>query len=233
MSVHRRRILVIDDEPQIHRFLGPALEANGFEIISATTGAEGLAAIAMRPPDAVVLDLGLPDTDGQDVLVKAREIYDGPIVILSARDREAEKIKALDNDADDYVEKPFGVGELLARLRAALRNRIIKSGATPVVRVADIQIDLVKRLVTRAGEPVKLSTREYGLLAELVLGGGKVMTHSQLLRAVWGDDQAEEVQYLRVFVGHLRQKLEADPSQPRLILTVPAVGYRFMADGAA
>ena len=233
MSVHRRRILVIDDEPQIHRFLGPALEANGFEIISATTGAEGLAAIAMRPPDAVVLDLGLPDTDGQDVLVKAREIYDGPIVILSARDREAEKIKALDNDADDYVEKPFGVGELLARLRAALRNRIIKSGATPVVRVADIQIDLVKRLVTRAGEPVKLSPREYGLLAELVLGGGKVMTHSQLLRAVWGDDQAEEVQYLRVFVGHLRQKLEADPSQPRLILTVPAVGYRFMADGAA
>ena len=233
MSSHRRRILVIDDEPQIHRFLGPALEANGFEIISATTGAEGLAAIAMRPPDAVVLDLGLPDIDGQDVLVKAREIYDGPIVILSARDREAEKIKALDNDADDYVEKPFGVGELLARLRAALRNRIIRSGATPVVRVADIQIDLVKRLVTRGSELVKLSPREYALLAELVLGGGKVMTHSQLLRAVWGDDQTEEVQYLRVFVGHLRQKLEIDPARPRMILTVPGVGYRFMADNTA
>ncbi|WP_174301352.1 response regulator [Caulobacter sp. S45] len=233
MSSHHRRILVIDDEPQIHRFLGPALEANGFEVISAATGAEGLAAIAMRPPDAVVLDLGLPDMDGQDVLVKAREIYPGPIVILSARDREAEKIKALDNDADDYVEKPFGVGELLARLRAALRNRIIRSGATPVVRVGDIQIDLVKRLVTRAGEFVKLSPREYALLSELVLGGGKVMTHSHLLKAVWGDDQSEEVQYLRVFVGHLRQKLEADPSQPRIILTVPAVGYRFMTDGAA
>ena len=232
MSSLRRRILVIDDEPQIHRFLGPALEANGFEIISATTGAEGLAAIAMRPPDAVVLDLGLPDMDGQEVLVKAREIYDGPIVILSARDREAEKIKALDNDADDYVEKPFGVGELLARLRAALRNRIIRSGATPVVRVADIQIDLVKRLVTRSGEFVKLSPREYALLSELVLGGGKVMTHSHLLKAVWGDERSEEVQYLRVFVGHLRQKLEADPSQPRIILTVPAVGYRFMTDGA-
>ena len=231
MSSLRRRILVIDDEPQIHRFLGPALEANGFEIISAATGAEGLAAIAMRPPDAVVLDLGLPDMDGQDVLVKAREIYDGPVVILSARDREAEKIKALDNDADDYVEKPFGVGELLARLRAALRNRIIKSGATPLVRVADIQIDLVKRVVTRSGVAVKLSPREYALLSELVLGGGKVMTHGHLLKAVWGADQAEEVQYLRVFVGHLRQKLEADPSQPRIILTVPAVGYRFMTDG--
>lgn len=230
MSAHRPRILVIDDEPQIHRFLAPALEANGYEALSASTGAEGLAAIAMRPPEAVVLDLGLPDQDGQDVLVQARRIYPGPILILSAREREAEKIRALDNDADDYVEKPFGVGELLARLRSALRRSVAREGGRPVVRAGEVEIDLVRRTVTRAGAPVKLTPREYDLLAELASGGGKVMTHRQLLKAVWGEAQAEEVQYLRVFVGHLRQKLEADPAQPRLIVTEPAVGYRFMAE---
>ena len=230
MSSLRPRILVIDDEPQIHRFLGPALEANGYEMLAAKTGAEGLAALAMRPPDAVVLDLGLPDLDGQAVLLEARKVYGGPILILSARDREAEKIQALDNTADDYVEKPFGVGELLARLRAALRNRVVQTGAAPVVRTGDVEIDVVKRLVTRKGDPVKLSPREYDLLAQLVLGAGKVMTHGQLLRAVWGEAHAEEVQYLRVFVGHLRQKLEADPSSPHLIVTEPGVGYRFQVD---
>ena len=230
MSSHRPRILVIDDEPQIHRFLGPALEANGFEMIAAATGAEGLAAIAMRPPDAVVLDLGLPDRDGQDVLVEARSLYAGPIIILSARDREAEKIRALDNAADDYVEKPFGVGEFLARLRAALRHRVVSGGAQPVAKIGDVEIDLVRRLVIRAGAPVKLSPREYDLLAQLVLGGGKVMTHRQLLKAVWGEAHVAEVQYLRVFVGHLRQKLEADPAAPRLIVTEPGVGYRLLSD---
>jgi two-component system, OmpR family, KDP operon response regulator KdpE len=231
MPAHRPRILVVDDEPQIHRFLGPALEANGYEAIAAGTGAEGLAALAMRPPDALILDLGLPDQDGQDVLIKARQIYQGPILILSARDREAEKIKALDNSADDYVEKPFGVGELLARLRSALRRNVVREGAAPVVRAGEVEIDLIRRIVTRAGAPVKMTPREYDLLAELVRGAGKVMTHRQLLKAVWGEAQVEEVQYLRVFVGHLRQKLEIDPANPVIITTEPGVGYRFKADG--
>jgi two-component system KDP operon response regulator KdpE len=230
MSAHKPRILVIDDEHQIHRFLGPALEANGFETISAYTGAEGLAALAMRPPEAVILDLGLPDRDGQSVLEEARRLYQGPILILSARERETEKIQALDRGADDYVEKPFGVGELLARLRVALRNRVIRAGAAPIVRAGDIEIDLVKRIVTRAGAPVRLSPREYDLLSQLALGAGKVMTHGQLLRAVWGEAQAEEVQYLRVFIGHLRQKLEPDPASPKFIVTEPGVGYRFLQD---
>jgi len=230
MSAHKPRILIIDDEHQIHRFLGPALEANGFEIISAYTGAEGLAALAMRPPEAVILDLGLPDRDGQSVLEEARRLYQGPILILSARERETEKIQALDRGADDYVEKPFGIGELLARLRVALRNRVIQAGAAPVVRAGGIEIDLVKRIVTRDAAPVRLSPREYDLLAQLVMGAGKVMTHGQLLRAVWGEAQAEEVQYLRVFIGHLRQKLEADPAAPKFIVTEPGVGYRFLQD---
>jgi two-component system KDP operon response regulator KdpE len=230
MPAHKPRILIIDDEYQIHRFLGPALEANGFETISAYTGAEGLAALAMRPPEAVILDLGLPDRDGQSVLEEARRLYQGPILILSARERETEKIQALDRGADDYVEKPFGIGELLARLRVALRNRVIQAGAAPVVRAGDIEIDLVKRIVTREAAPVRLSPREYDLLVQLVLGAGKVMTHGQLLRAVWGEAQAEEVQYLRVFIGHLRHKLEPDPASPKFIVTEPGVGYRFLQD---
>jgi two-component system, OmpR family, KDP operon response regulator KdpE len=230
MSAHRPRILVIDDEPQIHRFLGPALEAAGYEPLRAETGADGLAAIASRPPDAVVLDLGLPDIDGKQALIRARAFYDGPIVILSARDMEMEKIEALDLGADDYVEKPFHVGELLARLRVAMRHALNRAGAPALIHAGDIEIDLVKRLVSRAGEPVRLSPREYDLLACLAGGGGKVLTHRQLLTAVWGPANVEDVQYLRVFVGHLRQKLEADPASPRYVVTEPGVGYRFMAD---
>jgi two-component system KDP operon response regulator KdpE len=230
MSAHRPRILVVDDEPQIHRFLGPALEAAGYEPIRADDAAAGLAAIAGRAPDAVILDLGLPDMDGKDALVRARAFYDGPIVILSARDREVEKIEALDLGADDYVEKPFGVGELLARLRVAMRHRLQQAGAGPVIRAGDIEIDLVKRLVTRAGEPVRLSPREYDLLSKLAEAGGKVLTHRQLLTAVWGPANVEDVQYLRVFIGHLRQKLEADASSPRHITTEAGVGYRFLSD---
>jgi two-component system KDP operon response regulator KdpE len=230
MSAHKPRILIIDDEHQIHRFLAPALEATGFETISAYTGAEGLAALAMRPPEAVILDLGLPDRDGQSVLEEARRVYHGPILILSARERETEKIQALDRGADDYVEKPFGIGELLARLRVALRNRVIQAGAAPIVRAGGIEIDLVKRIVTRDAAPVRLSPREYDLLAQLVMGAGKVMTHGQLLRAVWGEAQSEEVQYLRVFIGHLRHKLEPDPAAPKFIVTEPGVGYRFLQD---
>jgi two-component system KDP operon response regulator KdpE len=229
MSAHRPRILVIDDEVQIHRFLGPALEANGCEAVRALTAAEGMAQIAFHPPDAVILDLGLPDRDGKDVLVEARTLYAGPIIILSARDRETEKIEALDLGADDYVEKPFGVGELLARLRAALRQRVVQAGRQSQLRAGDVVIDLVMRSVTRAGESVHLSPREYDLLAKLVEGAGKVVTHRQLLTAVWGPAHVDDVQYLRVFVGHLRQKLEPDPSTPRYITTEAGIGYRFLA----
>ncbi len=231
MSASRPRILVVDDEPQIHRFLGPALDAAGYEPVRADTGAEALREIARRAPDAVVLDLGLPDMDGKEVMTKARAFYEGPILILSARDREIEKIDALDLGADDYIEKPFGVGELLARLRVALRHRLLREGAEPVVTAGELNIDMVRRLVTRAGQPVRLSPKEYDLLTSLIEGDGKVLTHRQLLTAVWGPAHAHDVQYLRVFVGQLRQKLEADPAQPRHIRTEPGVGYRFVAEG--
>ncbi|WP_158918390.1 response regulator [Caulobacter sp. S45] len=230
MSAHRPRILVVDDEPQIHRFLGPALEANGYEAIRAMTAAEGLAALSQRPPEAMILDLGLPDRDGQDVLTEARTLYSGPILILSARDRETEKIEALDRGADDYVEKPFGIGELLARLRAALRHTIAQSGISSVIRSGELEIDLIGRRVSRDGAAVRLSPREYDLLTKLVEGGGKVVTHRQLLTAVWGPAHVDDVAYLRVFVGHLRQKLEIDPASPHRIVTEPGVGYRFIAE---
>lgn len=230
MSAHKPRILVVDDDPQIHRFLGPALDAAGYEPARADTGAAGLAAIATRPPDAVILDLGLPDMDGKTALERARAFYEGPILILSARDRELEKIEALDLGAVDYVEKPFHVGELLARLRAALRQRLNQKGTPAVIRAGDIEIDLIKRLVSRAGEPVRLSPREYDLLARLAEAGGRVVMHRQLLTAIWGPANADDVQYLRVFVGHLRQKLEPDPSTPRYLITESGVGYRFVAD---
>jgi len=228
LTASRPRILVVDDEPQIHRFLTPALEAAGYEPVRVENGTDALREIARRAPDAVVLDLGLPDMDGKELLTKARAFYAGPILILSARDREVEKIDALDLGADDYIEKPFGVGELLARLRVALRHRIQREGAEPVVRAGELEVDLVRRLVSRGGEPVRLSPKEYDLLAALIEGQGRVLTHRQLLTAVWGPAHAHDVQYLRVFVGQLRQKLEADPAQPRHIRTEPGVGYRFM-----
>jgi two-component system KDP operon response regulator KdpE len=228
LSAHKPRILVIDDEPQIHRFLGPALEASGYEPVRADTATAGLREIARRAPDAVVLDLGLPDLDGKEALTRARAFFKGPIIILSARDRETEKIDALDLGADDYVEKPFGVGEFLARLRAALRHKVQDEGGPAVVTTGDLTVDLVKRLVTRAGAPIRLSPREYDLLAQLVQGGGKVVTHRHLLTAVWGPAHEEDVQYLRVFVGQLRQKIEPDPTGPTLIVTEPGVGYRWL-----
>jgi two-component system KDP operon response regulator KdpE len=178
----------------------------------------------------VILDLGLPDMDGKAALTQARAFYEGPILILSARDRELEKIEALDLGAVDYVEKPFHVGELLARLRVALRQRLSVQGTRPVVRAGDIEIDLIKRLVTKAGDPVRLSPREYDLLARLAEAGGRVVMHRQLLTAVWGPANADDVQYLRVFMGHLRQKLEPDPASPRYLVTESGVGYRFVCD---
>jgi two-component system, OmpR family, KDP operon response regulator KdpE len=228
MSAYKPRILVIDDEPQMHRFLGPALTAAGFEALRADTGEAGLRLIAAGSPDAVVLDLGLPDMDGKDLLRAARAFYDGPVIVLSAREREAEKIATLDLGADDYVQKPFGVGEFLARLRVALRHKLERVGAEAVITAGDLEIDLVKRLVSRAGEPVRLSPKEYELLARLAEGDGKVLSHRALLTAIWGPAHVDDLPYLRVLVGQLRQRIEAEPSTPKHILTEPGVGYRFM-----
>ena len=226
MPAVRPQVLVIDDEPQIHRFLSPALDAAGYEPRRADSGQEGLRAIALWSPDAVVLDLGLPDMDGKDVLRRAREFYPGPIIILSALDREAEKIAALDLGANDYVEKPFGVGELLARIRAGLRQGGLAPVAGGVVTVGEVVIDLDRRIVTRAGERVKLRPKEYEVLACLARNAGKVLGHADLLKTVWGAGHAADVQYRRVVIGQLRHKLEADPAEPALVVTEPSVGYR-------
>lgn len=230
MKPRRPRILVIDDEPQIHRFLTPALEAAGYEPIRADSGEAGLKALALGAPDAVVLDLGLPDMDGKEALERARQFYEGPILILSARHREMEKIDALDLGADDYVEKPFSVGELLARLRAVLRRGPHVEAPPGIVVAGALEIDIPMRMVRRGGVPVRLSRKEFELLRCLVEATGRVVTHRQLLTAVWGPAHEQDVQYLRVFVGQLRQKLEAEPSAPRHITTEAGVGYRFLAD---
>jgi two-component system KDP operon response regulator KdpE len=211
------RILVVDDEAQIHRFLTPALEAAGFEAAQARDGASALAELARHPPDAVLLDLGLPDLDGQEVL-------------RSARDREAEKIAALDGGADDYVEKPFGVGELLARLRVALRRAGSAAPALGVIRGGEVEVDLALGLARRAGARVRLTKKEFELLAVLARAEGKVVTHKRLLVAVWGAAHEHDVQYLRVLVGQIRQKLERDPAAPEFLVTEPGVGYRFLGE---
>lgn len=229
MSAVRPQILVIDDEPQIHRFLSPALDAAGYEPRRADSGQEGLRGIALWSPDAVVLDLGLPDMDGKDVLARAREFYKGPIIVLSARDREAEKIAALDLGANDYVEKPFGVGELLARIRANLRQAPDRPTPSGPLEIGGVFIDLEHRLIQRDGQPVRLTPKEFDVLAVLARKPGKVISHKDILTAVWGSAHIEDTQYLRVVVGQLRHKLEVDPSEPRLIETEPAIGYRLNA----
>lgn len=226
MSAIRPQVLVIDDEPQIHRFLSPALDAAGYEPRRADSGQEGLRGIALWNPDAVVLDLGLPDMDGKDVLTRAREFYKGPIIVLSARDREAEKIAALDLGANDYVEKPFGVGELLARLRAGLRQTTAMPTPPGPIRIGTVTIDLEYRRVERGEAVVRLTPKEYDVLAHLAREAGKVVGHRDLLIAVWGAAHKDDTQYLRVVVGQLRQKLEPDPAKPSLIETEPGVGYR-------
>jgi len=217
------RILVIDDEPQIHRFVRPALEASGYSVDRADTGSEGLRLAAARSPDLVLLDLGLPDIDGHEVLSRLRGFSDVPVIVLSARDRESEKITALDGGADDYVEKPFGVGELLARMRTALRHRRARNNVPEVVHFAGLDIDLALRQARAGGTVLALSPREWSLLSQLAHNAGRVITHRQLLTAVWGPAHVEDVQYLRVYIGQLRQKLgEAG----RLIVTEAGVGYR-------
>jgi two-component system KDP operon response regulator KdpE len=224
-----QRILVVDDEPQIQRFLRPSLTAAGYDVIAALNGRDALKAAATSSPDAVVLDPGLPDMDGKDVIRELRAWSKVPIIVLSARDREAEKIAALDLGADDYVNKPFGIGELMARLRAALRHAAQSAGQATSFRAGALIIDTLAHTVTRGGAPVRLTPKEFDLLALLVRNAGRVVTHRQILTSVWGPAHTEDLQYLRVFIGQLRQKLEPDPDAPRLISTEPGVGYRLTA----
>ncbi|WP_262271529.1 response regulator [Microvirga yunnanensis] len=225
---HPTRVLVVDDEPAIHRFLSPALQANDYEVLRADMGSDALQCIASESPDLVILDLGLPDMDGKDVITRVREWSDVPIIVLSARDREAEKVAALDLGADDFVNKPFGVGELMARLRTALRHRMQRQGETPVVSVGGLEINIPRRQVTWQGSEVSLSPKEFDLLAFLARHAGKVVTHRQVLTAVWGPAHEHDTQYLRVYVGQLRQKIEPNPSDPRFILTETGIGYRLL-----
>lgn len=220
------RILVVDDEPQIQRFLKPSLAAGGYEVIEAATGAEALKAVATQAPDLVILDLGLPDMDGKEVIASLRGWSDIPIVILSARDRESEKIAALDLGADDYVEKPFGIGELTARIRSALRHRGRSEAVPTIMEVDGLTIDPIRRLVSRGSETIRLTPKEYDLLLHLSRYAGRVVTHRTLLTSVWGPAHADDLHYLRVFIGQLRHKIERDPTQPRIVRTEPGVGYR-------
>ncbi|MGE6741386.1 response regulator [Allorhizobium pseudoryzae] len=224
------RILVVDDEPQIQRFLKPALTAAGYDVIEAGTGAEALRAVATRAPDLVILDLGLPDMDGKEVIANLRGWSDLPVIILSARDRETEKIAALDLGADDYVEKPFGIGELTARIRTALRHRNKADAIPTLIETDGLTIDPVHRLVSRNGETLHLTPKEYDLLLLLARHAGRVVTHRTLLTSVWGPAHADDLQYLRVFIGQLRQKIEKNPTDPRIVRTEPGVGYRMVME---
>ncbi len=224
------RILVVDDEPQIQRFLKPALTAAGYDVIEAGTGAAALKAVATQAPDLVILDLGLPDMDGKEVISNLRGWSDLPVIILSARDRETEKIAALDLGADDYVEKPFGIGELTARIRTALRHRNKADAIPTLIETDGLTIDPVHRLVSRAGESLHLTPKEYDLLLLLARHAGRVVTHRTLLTSVWGPAHADDLQYLRVFIGQLRQKIEKNPTDPRIVRTEPGVGYRMVME---
>ncbi len=219
------RILVIDDELAIRRLLKISLEAEGHIYIEAGTGQDGLVAAATQRPDIVILDLGLPDMDGSVVLNRLREWSSVPVIVLTVKDSETDKVALLDAGADDYLTKPFGVPELLARLRVALRHKQ-SAVAEPVLRTADLQIDFTDRTVSIRGEPIRLTATEYELLRILAQHAGKVVTQRQLLKEIWGPQAVDQSQYLRVYIAQLRKKLERDPSNPDLLITEPGVGYR-------
>ena len=220
-------VIVIEDEPQIRRFLRATLHAHGYRLFEATTGSDGLIEAASRQPDVVIVDLGLPDMDGLEVIRRLREWSSVPVIVLSARGGERDKVTALDAGADDYIEKPFGTDELLARIRVALRHAAGAGRAEDAVfAVGELQVDQGRRQVRLAGQEVHLTPIEYRLLTTMVRHAGKVLTHRQLLRDVWGPDHIEDAHYLRVFMATLRRKLEPSPAQPRYLLTEPGVGYR-------
>ena len=224
-------VLVIEDEPQMRRFLRVSLESHGFRLVEATTAAEGLGLAASHNPEVVLLDLGLPDGDGMGVARRVREWSRMPIIVISARGREADKVEALDAGADDYLTKPFGINELLARIRVALRHAQQASvPSTPILEIGPMRIDLDRREVTVSGSEVHLSPIEYRLLVLLARNAGRVLTHRQLLKEVWGPGHAEQTHYLRVYMASLRRKIEPEPARPRLLATEPGVGYR-LRDG--
>jgi two-component system, OmpR family, KDP operon response regulator KdpE len=225
---HQPVVLVIDDEIQMRRLLRVTLEGNGYRVFEAASGQEGLVEAAQRRPDIVVLDLGLPDMDGQVVLQRLREWSEAPVLVLSVREGEEDKVDALDHGADDYMNKPFSTAELLARLRAA-RRRSQPAADNVVFHSGHLQVDLSSRLVTVKGKEMKLTPTEYSLLRLLVRNAGKVVTHRQILKEVWGPNYGEQTHYLRVYMAHLREKLENDASRPELLLTEPGVGYRLHA----
>jgi len=227
MTETRGTILVVEDEPEIRRFLRTSLATEGYRVVEAGTGARGAIDAGSQKPDLAIVDLGLPDIDGVDVIRRIRAWSPMPILVLSARAQERSKVEALDAGADDYVTKPFGADELMARLRAALRHRLAQQGAERTFASGDLNVDLVRRLVRRGPEDVRLSPKEYDILEQLVIHAGKVLTHKHLLREVWRDESVDP-QYLRVYVRQLRQKIEVDPSSPRHVLTEPGIGYRLV-----
>lgn len=222
------RMLVIEDEPQMQKFLRASLEAEGYRVIGAETGKEGIELARTHNPDSFLLDLGLPDMDGMEVTKEIRAFSAKPIIVISARGQEEDKVKALDVGADDYLTKPFGTSELMARIRVALRHasRAKEESNEPVLRLGELEIDLDKRRVTSRGQEVHLTPNEYKLFAYLMKHAGKVLTHRQLLREVWGAAYASQTHYLRVYMVQLRHKLEVDPARPRYLVTEPGVGYR-------
>lgn len=224
------RILVVDDEPQIRRAVRAGLQANGFAVELAPSGEAALDSIALDVPDVVILDLGLPDIDGIEVVRQIREWCAAPIIVLSVREAERDKVAALDAGADDYLTKPFGMDELLARVRVALRHSASQLRSEPVLVFGELRIDRTNRLVTVRDEEVHLTPTEYDLLCELAANAGRVLTHQMLLTRVWGPASADSTHYLRVYVNQLRQKIEADPRRPRYLTTEPGVGYRFRAE---
>jgi two-component system, OmpR family, KDP operon response regulator KdpE len=232
MAENSPTVLVIEDEAQIRRFLRATLTANGYQLLEATTAQEGLVQAATRQPEIVILDLGLPDLDGLEVTRRLREWTTVPIIVLSARGQESDKVTALDAGADDYLTKPFSVGELLARLRVALRHaaRTVQEPGEPTFAVGELRVDLGRRQVYIAEQQVHLTPIEYKLLTTLVRYAGRVVTHRQLLQEGWGPGHTEASHYLRVYMGQLRHKLEADPARPRYLVTEPGVGYRLKTD---
>jgi two-component system KDP operon response regulator KdpE len=230
-SSDKPRILLIEDDKAIRDFLFSSLTDAGYRLTEAASGQQALESAERTPPDLVILDLGLPDIDGQDVLQKLRQWLKAPIIILSARNQEAQKVAALDHGADDYLTKPFTPGELLARIRVALRHRETAAGAeSPVFRIDNLKVDRAARRVFVRGQEVHLTPIEYSLLNILIRNAGKVATHRQLLTEVWGPEQAQDTHYLRVFMAGLRRKIEDDSAQPRYLLTEQGVGYRFASD---